>query len=449
MTEAMGAENSATEEQGYSSTIETIDDVTKKATVSIPVERVNKEFESSVSRVQSTARIKGFRPGKAPRHIVEKMHGPRLRMDVANTLISKTLQDIVKSIEGTVVGSPEIELSSFEPGEDITFTASLSLFPNPVIAGYESCAVTVEKRDISDEDINKVLDNLMSSKATQKPIEDRKVAQAGDVIDATLTDVTSGEEGGATEPLVIAVGEGLLPEELDAGIQGMEIGETKDISISHDAETQCAEGGSEHTHTFRIRLNALNQKIMPELTDEFVKTLQFGEVETALELKTDIRKRLEEEQQQVTDDEVNSEIMKILLEQNEFLVPAVLIDDEIRSLVAREGKIDPQKVDAAEFDVEPFRQAYGESAEKRVRMTIIVDRIAEKEDLKAKEEDLEGYLASIAEKHGLPVEEVRKYFMDQSRAMGTFLEVTRNKVLKFLREKASISFKDPVESEGK
>jgi trigger factor len=447
MTEAAGAEESAENTQNYSSEVETIDDVTRKATVTIPVSRVNDEFDSALTRYQSTAKLKGFRPGKAPKEIIKKMHGQRLRMDVANKLISETLQEVIKGIEGQVVGNPEIDLSSFEPEEDITFTANLSLFPNPEISGYDSCDISVPKREVGDEDIERVLENLMSSKADQKPIEDRKVAEKGDVVDATLKEAGAADDA-PTEPLVIAIGEGHLPEALDNGILGMEVGQTKSIEISHAADSGCESGEEEHTHSFEVTLNSISEKILPELTDEFVKTLQFDGIETALELKTDIRKRLEEEQQQMSNDDVDSEIMKVLLDGNEFLVPKILIEDEIRSLVARAGKIDPSKLDVSTFDVEPFRDEYGDAAERRVRMTIIVDRIAEKEDLKAKEEDLQEHLETVAGQHNLPVEEVRKYFMDQSRAMGTFLEVTRNKVLKFLREKAKVSYTEEAEVNG-
>src|SRR5690606_38001368 len=126
--------------------------------------------------------------------------------------------------------------------------------------------------------------------------------------------------------------------------------------------------------TYRVHLKGLQEKVLPELNDDFVKELNFDGIQTALELKVDVRKRLEEEQAQSSEDDINSEIMKVLLDSNSFQVPPLLIDDEIRGLVMRAGLVDPKTVDPESFDIAPYKDQYIEAAERRVRMTIIVDR---------------------------------------------------------------------------
>ena len=421
--------------------LEEVDEVTKKATLSIPQDEISKQFNAKIASLQGSVKLKGFRPGKAPLHMIEKQYGDRVHFEVAERLISDAINTIAQTNELHVVGQPSIDLDSMERGKDIEFSVEYSLYPKPDVTGYDKVKVEVEKHLVSDEDLNNAIDEYRASRATQVEITDRKDAQEGDIIDAAVQVTVEGEEPRPEEPLVVGLGEGQLPEELEQGIPGLSIGESKEIEMSID-EDHPNEGLRGKKLTYKVTLNGLKKKELPELTDDFVKGLNLNGVETVLELRKDARERLENMAKENQSAATREAILLDLLEKNEFLVPGALIDNEVRAMIVRSGIIDPNKVDVNQLPLERFKEQFGEVAEKRVKMSIIVDRVGEKEDLVAKQEDLDAHIAEVVEKYNLPEEDVKKFLFAQDRMLETAMEVTRNKVLAFLEDKADLTLVD-------
>ena len=163
------------------SSIENIDEVTRQIKISIPAEQINKEVEEALTRAARTTTVKGFRAGKAPRHMVEALHGTRVRVEVADRLIAASLSDVARKHEMDIVGNPQIDIQAVEPGKPLEFTARVSLFPHPEIKGYEKFHVRVPKHEPTDADIDQVIERMRRSKATLKKLEFRNTAQEGDV----------------------------------------------------------------------------------------------------------------------------------------------------------------------------------------------------------------------------------------------------------------------------
>ncbi|MCB0333693.1 MAG: trigger factor [Bdellovibrionales bacterium] len=433
----------------YSSSVVDIDEVTKQVEVSIPAQVVNEAIEAELGRIAKTTTLKGFRKGKAPKNMVERLHGSRVRMDIAHRLISNSLPEVIQKHKIDAIGEPEIDISSFEPGQQLDYKANLFLFPTPEVKGYDGVKVESPKHEVTDENVDAALEEIRRSKATVTKIEEggRDVAQKGDVIDSSLIVEIEGEEAGPAEPLVVAIGEGALPEDLEAGLLGMKVGEEKAIEskIPDDHKDEALRG---KVTIYRVTLNGLSERVLPEVDDQFAKDCGF-DVETALELKLKIREQLEETSRGEEKADAQARILDALLETNIFAVPQILVDDEIRNLLMKNGLVDPNKVDLRRFSVAPFRQGLNDIATKRVRTAVLVDRIAEQENLTATDEDLEAAYQEMAEKSGMPLEEVKKFFADEHRRMNFSLEQTRNKVLDFLVEKASVKYVDPEKLKAK
>jgi len=431
----------------FKSSIEDIDTVTKQIKVSIPADTVTTEFNSALNEVAGSAQMKGFRAGKAPRHLVEKMHGQRIRLEVANRLISSSLHNVVRENKIDMVGSPEIDVASFEPGKEIEYTAQISIFPRPEIAGYEQVAVSAPRGEVTDKDVDGVVERMREVRATPRKLEFRNTAQKGDVVDASLLVELEGEEPTRPEPLVVGLGEGRIPAELEEGIVGMEVGTAKEIVVTVPDDHQNKQMAGKKV-TYKVTLNSLSEKVLPELTDDFVKSLNL-EPKTILELRVQVRKDLEAQSEREAKEAAHMAILDELMKRNDFQVPQVIIDDEIRSMLVRNNFIDPQKTNPESISMEPFRERLGEMALKRVRSALVVDRIAEKENIRASEEDLQTHIAQVAEQNQLPLEEVRKFFMNAERKMNLLVELTRTRVLDFLLDKAAVTWTKPAPVESK
>jgi trigger factor len=329
-------------------------------------------------------------------------------------------------------------VASFEPGKEIEYTAQISVFPNPTISGYDKINVAVEKSEVTDGDVQGVIDRILQSKATTKKLDFRTTAQSGDVVDAMLHVELEGEAPSRPEPLVIALGEGKVPAELETGIVGMEIGASKDIVTVVPEDNQNKAIAGKKT-TYHVTLNGLSERVLPELNDDFVKSLGYGP-QTVLELRMETRTQLEEQAAQESKEKVRQAILDVLLEKNDFIVPNVLVDSELRHLLVRNGAIDPKRVDPEKLSMEPFRERLGDVARKRVRTAIIVDLIGKTENLKPTDEDITAALTDIAEKNGLPVDEVRKILLSSEQTSGFLVEVSRNKVLEFLQSRSEVVY---------
>lgn len=420
------------------SEVNDIDEVTKKIKVTIPAEKVTQEFNEAITEVSKTVKLKGFRPGKAPRHMVEQMHGSRVRMEVANRLISSSLEELVKDLKIEMVGSPEIEVSSFEPGQLLEYTASLSIFPSPNLADYKKLKVSVVQRKVEDKDVDRVLEEMRDHHAELKKNEFRTAAKQGDVVDLSVAVGLEGEEAGRPEPVVTRLGDKLLPEEVEQACEGMEIGQSKSqtVTLPDDHQVPKLRGMKA---VYNLTLNTIYDKILPELSDEFAQKIGSSSM---LDARIKVREQLEQANKEQIKADVHAAIIKVLTEANKFLVPQVIVDDQIRSLLVRGGIVDPNKVDPNRISVEPFREKLGDVALERAKSTIILDKIAELEKLQASEEEIEKALGEIATENKVDMVEVKKYFRQAGRMVSLAMQLTRDKVLSFLETKTEVTFSE-------
>jgi trigger factor len=235
---------------------------------------------------------------------------------------------------------------------------------------------------------------------------------------------------------VVRLGEGRLPEELESGLLGLTVGETRTIetNLPDDHRDEQLRGKKA---IYIVTLDELQEQILPEVTDEFVKTLGMG-AQTALELRLKIREQMEKQREQQEQTEIHAQILKELLESNPFSVPQSMIDGEIRGLLVRNGYVDPSKIDVHRMPVDTFREQLGKLAEERARTSIIVERIVEQESIEFSDEDVKKLMEEISEEHGMPVADVEKALLSDGRKANFVREQKQKKALDLLRERASI-----------
>lgn len=411
------------------SSVENINDVTRRIKVAIPLERVKQETEIALNEAAKNAHIKGFRPGKAPKDIIEKTHGARVRLEVANRLISSTLGEVIREHELDMIGSPEIEMADYQPDHPIEYTATVSLYPKPEIGNIEKIKVQLRKQEVKDSDVEQVLENMRKSKATLKKLDFRDTVEPGDVVDALISVEKDGKTEGRPEPLVIEVGEGRIKKELEDALIGMKIGETKKV------ENTPQEAAGESNFSYVITLQSISERILPEANDEFVKSLQL-ESQTLLELRMEIRKNLEQSIEKNKESELHAEILKYVVGKNSFQVPQLMIDNEIYNLLMKSGQI---KADQ-EVKIEDYRETFGEIADYRVKSAVAVDRIADQENIELKEEEIQKELSDMAQSYNVTKEEMMGYLQKNNILNGFLTELRRSKAIDSLVARTEVEY---------
>jgi trigger factor len=428
----------------FQSSVVDIDEVTKQISVTVPQERVAKEYETSVKSVSRTAQVKGFRPGKVPRHMVERLMGDRIRYDVANRLINEGLRGAFEQHKLEVVGEPEVDLKEMEPAKALEFTAKVALYPQPSIANYLNRSVEVVKRVVGEQEVAESLERLREARAELKPIEDRKVAEKGDVVALSVSIQADGGDFSRPEPFVDELGSGKLSVDVEAQVAGMTVNDSKEISVVAPADHANPEMAGKNL-VYKVTLHGIFTKNMPELTDELVKTLGL-DVETVDALKAKAQEQLTKQAEEDMKNEAQGALLDLLVKENPFKVPQVLVDEEIRGIVARYGfggrDVDPQTIDIA-----PFRAQFEEFALNRIRCAIIIDRVGSTEEIKVEESDRDKMIQRIAEQNGSTVEATRKALLDKSRIMSFLLEVRRTKILEHLMAKTTVQYVDAPAAE--
>lgn len=423
-----------------------IDDVTKQIRVKIPAVKISEEVDSALQNLASRVPMKGFRAGKAPVGMVEKLHGERIRKESISRLIEGAINEVIQEHKFSVVGDPALEELSNEPGKDVEVVATFSIFPKPEVMGYESFEVHSPEASPSDEDVDRVIERIRRSRAAISPKANATKAAEGDVIEGEIQIAIDDAAPERSEPVTIKLGEGSLPKELEEGLVGISVGETKTIEGRiPDDHSDPALQGKKSSYTFTLK--ALHEQVLPELTDEFVCTLD-GQERTVLELKMGVRQRLSDELNRVREEGIRADLISHLLEKNDFVVPKALIDDEIRNLAVRRGRVTKQIQKLSDVPVEEFRVEFEGEAINRVRASILIDRIAELENLHATKEDLDSHMKGVAAELGISEQEVRKFFRDEGRLVNLFVEQTRNKVLDMLRSRATVINKEKTSKES-
>lgn len=423
----------------FTSSIQDVDPITKEIKISIPADHVIKKCSDELSSIARTSKIKGFRPGKAPRAMVEKLYGEGVFARVSQQLISDSLYDVVREKAIDMVGNPAIDVAQLEQGKQIDFTAKVSVLPKPEVTGYDKIDVSVKQRKVEDAQVEEFIQKLRERRATIQGLQFRNTAKKGDVVEGQLSIAVSGDAASRPEPFVGVLGDNRLPAEVESKIEGLEIGQKAEVSVQHGDDAQVRElAGKEATYSFT--LSALHERVLPELTDDFAKESGVEGAQTVLDLRVKTRERLEKESEDEAKSDVQQAILEKLLSLNDFQIPEALIDHEIRLLLVRSGLVDPKKVDVERINAAPFREHFGETAGKRVKTAILVDRVAQQENLSLSDDDRKKAYAEFAEGNGVTAEDVERYFSSPERRPSFDVELLRNKVLDMLVERTKVSY---------
>jgi len=408
-------------------TVEHISEVEKKVSVKIPQSLLDKEMNAAISRFASKASLKGFRPGKAPKDMVEKLYGPQIRYEAMTKLIDKSFQEVLKKNEYAVVGEPQVDFSPTEGSTEIQYTAQFSIYPKPKISGYDSFEVSVETKEPTEEEISQVVDGILRSKADVKPVEDRNIIQEGDIVAGEIEVGVDGVEAERPEPLIVKLGTGAAPLEVEKALIGKSLEEMITVE-SKIPDTHQDESLRGKNAIYKVRIQKIYSESLPQLNDEFVVGLG-GEDKTVEDLKASARKRLEAEYQAQKDADIDRAVVRQIIERNPFELPNKMIMDEVKVLARRAKRSEP---------LEEIRGEYEADAIERVKAAIVIDSIVEAEKLHATAEDIEEHLSGLATSLGLSSKEVRNFFEKENRYMELFMDQSRQKGFKFLRERVKL-----------
>ena len=429
--------------------VEEVAGLTKKLVVTLPADMVEARLDAAYDKLKKEVRIKGFRRGRVPRPVLEKSFRPQVEAEVAEELVKETYFDALEKTDLDPVVHPQVEAHRFQDDGSFCYEAKVDVRPEFELADYAGITVQLPEVAATDEEVEERLASLRRQHAPLRTVEDRPVAE-GDIV---LIDFTAVDEEGKTIEQVrgsdvsVEVGSGQMGEEFEAALVGLEKGKPAErtISFSPGFANQFLAG---KTVTFSITVKDIKERLLPELDDEFAADVD-EKFSSIADLRQHIRQQIIEEKTKAQEGDLADKIMAELLARHDFPVPERLVVYEAEMMVKQlEQRLLAQgvSIEAAGLDRDKLAANYREPAEKRVRGDFILKKIAEKEEIKLSEEDIEAGFERVAREYNMDVNEVKQYFRAREDALPFMHELLNEKILDFLRQKVTVERVAPAEA---
>ncbi len=373
--------------------------------IELPADRLSRSIDDAVRRLSRRTKIPGFRPGKAPRPVLERHLGPTVILDEAvDHLVSDAYREALIKEEILPLTNPDVELVQAEDGKPLVFKATVQVRPEVELGDYKGFDFSPEIDTIDDERIDQVLEGLRDQNATLAAVEGRG-AQDGDYAVVAFVGTRDGEpfDGGSTERMPLILGQERLIPGFETHLLGLAVGGTTEFDITFPEDYQESSLAGQETH-FSVELKELREKVKPDLDDDFVGTL--GEFADVQGLRVDIKARLERNALDRARHGFADSIIHYAVENATVELPAVLIDqevevmhDEFRGTLARQGMTEEAYLKAIDKTEADMHAEFRPGAEKRVKTLLVLSSIADAEAVTVPEEAIEAEIAKGRERY--------------------------------------------------
>jgi len=392
------------------SVVEDIGTLKKKLSIEVPAASVDKEMSRAIAEVSKTAKIPGFRPGKAPKAIVEKHYGDEVRSEVMNRLVSEAYLRTLEEHKLNPVDVPQIsDVSPLAKGTPLNFIATVEVRPDIELGPYDGIEVKEHSLAVTDEEMAQTLDRLRDMYAQLEVVEGRPL----DKTDTAVIDFEGFENGNAISgakaaDYMLSLGSNSLIPGFEDQLVGMNKGETRKIKVTFPADySSPALAGKEAD--FTVSLKEIKKKVLPELNDDFAKDI--GGDKSLDELKAGIKKDLEARKLNEMNTDQREELLSKLIDSHTFEVPSGMVERELKSMMRKQAsRMARQGADVKTFDPAKFLEEHKTLAEQRIKGVLILDTIADKEKVEVNDAEVSSAMAAMARQSNQTVDAIKKYY---------------------------------------
>jgi trigger factor len=415
-----------------------ISPVVMELAVEVPAETVAAEVDKAYATLQKKARVRGFRPGKAPRQVLARLYGPQVTSDVVSAIVNETLPKALSEKQVQPVNQPQVEAGKFEPGAVLRYKARFEVQPEIADVVYEGLELVRPPEEATSEAVDEQLELLRRQHSRLEAPEPARPAQKGDVVTVDFKVSVDGKEikdaGG--EGIQLELGSSQILPELDAGLLGATIDAEVDVDAKLPESHPRAELAGKAAR-FHLAVKDVKQRVLPALDDEFAKDV--GSYETLVELRANVHTRLQKMLKDRAESALASQVVEKLNEKNSLDLPPSLVEQQCRMMemeILQNARKAGQRVTQDDF-TKIHGQVHAD-AEKKVRAGLLMAAVARKLGLAVTEEDIRSGLEELAVETGKNVAKLRaEYSAPQQRQIliGMILE---DKVLNVIESKANI-----------
>jgi len=423
-------------------TLEDISPVKKKLLIQIDSKEVDKKLNQAYGEIRKTAKIPGFRPGKVPRKILETYFGNQVIDDVTRGLISESFPKAVDEIKTFPLGQPILEKEALKQGQDFNYSAIIEVRPEFEVKDYLGLDVEKELFSISEEDVQKRLEEIREANGKMASIEEERQIRDGDFV---IVDYEGFEDGQLVEDvkssnLLVKVGKNDFHPKFDEALIGLKKEDETEVDIDFEEDFYHTKLAGKSVN-FKIKIVDIKELVLPELNDEFASNLG-ADLKDLDSLKDELKKAITSQEEKRIDGELKGRLLEKISEGIVFELPEVLIDAEIDFSARRLNdnlERSGSSLEKAGISEAGLRKEFRPASEKRVREMLILDRIAKQDQIDIDDDDLEEGYGKLAESMGQDIETIKKYYEARGQVDALKEELMKEKTLNYLVDHANIS----------
>jgi trigger factor len=427
-------------------TITDINSVKKKIQIEIPQADVAKAVDAAYLELKKNAKVKGFRPGKTPRAVLERMFNKDVQADVANTLIQNSFLDAVKQHSLAFIGMPDIDPPALDPAAPYIYDITLEVKPELAPIDFNGVQLKKTLYKLSEAEVDKQIELLQKQLAEFKPIDEVRAVADGDfaVIDYEgFKDGLPFAQTQKTDNYTLKIGRKMITEDFDHEVTGMMIGEQKTFPVTFPEDYHNKDLAGIAV-SFTVTLKEIRKEVIPDADDDFAKKM--GPFEALEDLKNAIRKNLQEGYDKRSQQEIQEQIFEKLLTES-FELPETLVKYELDGIVEDTEMRFSQSnmtLDQLGLSREKLEEEYRDVAEKQVRRHLFLSKIIEQENMELTDDQLNEEYASFAQAVGQPVDFIKTYYKSNPDKLDGFKHaLLEKKVFDLIIEKAVIEEVEP------
>lgn len=427
--------------------VEDVSSVKKTLHIEVPQDEVARELDSAYNTLKRTAKIKGFRPGKVPRSVLERMFGKDVRADVSSKLIQNSFLDAIKETELKIIGNPQVDPPELDPKAPYKYDATVEITPEIDDIDFKGLQLKRTNYSFSNDEVEAQLKMLQKNLARHEQISEDRPVQEEDIVLIDYEGFKDGKpfaETGKTENFSLKLGAGVISEYFDSQLIGMKAGDTREIteSFPEDFANKTMAGNE---ITFQVMLHEIRHEVLPEIDDVMAKKV--GQYENLDQLKSAIEDNLKQGYVKRTEQELNEQIFSTLISKTDFEAPDALVDMELQGIIEEaERSFAYQNTSLEQMGIskEDIADKYRDTALKQVKRHLILSKVIDQEELTLSDEEIEKGFKDMSENFGHPLADIKKYYDENKDKLDLFKHtLLEKKAINLIIESSKIEDVEP------
>ena len=438
--------------------VENLEKNMAKLTIEVNAEEVEKAIQAAYLKEKGKISIPGFRKGKVPRNMIEKMYGAAVFYeDAANTLIQENYPSAVEESGVDIVSRPTIDVVQIESGKPFIFTAEVAVRPEVKLGKYLGVQVTKIDTSVSDEEVAEALEKERNNNARTVSVTDRAVAM-GDTAVIDFEGFVDGVafEGGKGENHSLEIGSHSFIDTFEDQLVGKNVGDEVDVNVTFPEQYHAADLAGKPA-LFKVKINEIKAKELPELDDEFAQDV--SEFDTLAEYKEDVKKRLVEQKENEAKRTKEDEAIQKIIDKSTMEIPEAMIQTQCENMVndfaqriAQSGLSMEQYMQFSGLTVDKLMEQVRPEAETRIKSSLVLEQIAKEENIEVSDADIDAEVEKMAATYGMEADKLKEYMGDaEKESMKRDLAVTKavDLIMENVKERAKAKTKKEKEAEEK